>query len=1304
MALPQTRPISIPTSTSSGRLPRSHFRSSSVGGSDPAISLPRSALSVISFARQDPFADLGLQQRLECFSAQDVLSCGIDSHSRLVVLPEHVSIEAAGERLAEADGAETWIVLQSTAGTATSSDRVGKLQRSGCAGILSLEDLAAFFAAVFGPHHPKDVPTSCSSGFHGLGSPPASPSTASSCFRSPLSALQRRLDDQVETIRSHIASQKPVAAGLVSDLSRKNKLRHVSLDCSLGDIIRELSEDEVNCLVVSDLRNDRDGAVCGILTAADVVAFLAVEAEKDGALASIFSKTLDMLSPSVLQLPAAVISGDKSTVDALVRMQAEQLSVLAVTDPLGGLVSPISCREIAQEILRSSSRKILTTPLTSLVKDLRSRHPQGTDGKDAHPAVSVGNSSTIGRAAALLLASDVGGVLVIDEPRVVMTPPLSCISTSPGKELPAFSLDADAMPLSRSVSFTPAPAQKHRRSSTQYWTAPRGAFGAVASGATSRPSLPNFALDTANDYKPSVKPDQPLSSSVSSLPVKSTGNTVPALLRTPSGPRTHRPRSLSLAQFTRDESMRHFGAQAAFRTQGSWTPSTMSPGSSVSSSDSPTSPFGNMLVSGFFGEVMQNALGSEQDSIMSLHPRQSLHPAAMGHNAAMPTQQQSVTEQIMQLDQAITLTLQEIDQNFATAHQIVTSRILPAVKEYGVASARVWQGAKFWKTFYEVSANVSLTAHVQNEGEFDANSQGGDVTQSGNDSRENATFARDDEGRSPRSETGSIIYNEMDASIVSGDGDDDVHDAADESVEQAPADRARAASPPRFSNASMAAAARREAAQRKQQKPRDREDQENVFDPAESPFERLRRDITTGLGKGLSDPSMDQSSFVSSGKVKPSFGTASTERDRAALAQGIENLGSTHTGRGGRSIDPDSSNASSVHDLPQFKSSATSAGRMKTSSTPKKGALLNKVLDSEHKRNKGRLSYTKIQATPRSSQSKSNPFAPPSVRMWDGIVDLRKTPLTSKIKGTKSTKTSSSNKRGGASKKDAQGEDEGEWDSDSSDKDSLGWPAGMSPPVTMQFSVPQSRYAQTPAKEAAKMMVDDLLRSVGASSPAARAWPKSASKNRAGQAVAEHAASSRKQPVATPLRMGRKEAKQRDRQSGAGRRRNSIPTPPTLTKRGPSLSQEDTLNSSNAPSANASSAAMLMDADEGLDLNAADAPGLSSSTVSSFNQPKQAGRSIEDDTLFGVRSNAAPRAAETQSSRDASHAGVSSGQGKARVANGDDARGEESFKVWGHVDEMGTVHGGRPLVDRDDTYSAPSPTPFNMNPGAPARR
>lgn len=53
-----------------------------------------------------------------------------------------------------------------------------------------------------------------------------------------------------------------------------------------------------------------------------------------------------------------------------------------------------------------------------------------------------------------------------------------------------------------------------------------------------------------------------------------------------------------------------------------------------------------------------------------------------------------IGEQLMHVDQAITLTLQEIDANFARAHQCVTGRILPAVKHYGVASARTWQGAR----------------------------------------------------------------------------------------------------------------------------------------------------------------------------------------------------------------------------------------------------------------------------------------------------------------------------------------------------------------------------------------------------------------------------------------------------------------------------------------------------------------------------------------------------------------------------------------------------------------------------------
>ena len=66
-------------------------------------------------------------------------------------------------------------------------------------------------------------------------------------------------------------------------------------------------------------------------------------------------------------------------------------------------------------------------------------------------------------------------------------------------------------------------------------------------------------------------------------------------------------------------------------------------------------------------------------------------------------------EQLMQLDQAITLTLQEIDENFSHAHQTVTSRILPAIRQYEVSCSKTWQGARFWKHFFEASAQVSLS-------------------------------------------------------------------------------------------------------------------------------------------------------------------------------------------------------------------------------------------------------------------------------------------------------------------------------------------------------------------------------------------------------------------------------------------------------------------------------------------------------------------------------------------------------------------------------------------------------------------
>ena len=82
----------------------------------------------------------------------------------------------------------------------------------------------------------------------------------------------------------------------------------------------------------------------------------------------------------------------------------------------------------------------------------------------------------------------------------------------------------------------------------------------------------------------------------------------------------------------------------------------------------------------------------------SMYPgamRQSMAPGAGGGPATAPGGGGgSITEQMSQIDQAITLTLQEIDENFAKSHQIITGKILPAVKRYGESSYRISHATK----------------------------------------------------------------------------------------------------------------------------------------------------------------------------------------------------------------------------------------------------------------------------------------------------------------------------------------------------------------------------------------------------------------------------------------------------------------------------------------------------------------------------------------------------------------------------------------------------------------------------------
>ncbi|OSC97484.1 hypothetical protein PYCCODRAFT_1398695 [Trametes coccinea BRFM310] len=70
-----------------------------------------------------------------------------------------------------------------------------------------------------------------------------------------------------------------------------------------------------------------------------------------------------------------------------------------------------------------------------------------------------------------------------------------------------------------------------------------------------------------------------------------------------------------------------------------------------------------------------------------------------------------VNDQIEQIEQLITIKLQNIDANFSKIQQAMANRILPAVKRYAVGTQPVREAAKFWTTFYEQAAQIRIPTY-----------------------------------------------------------------------------------------------------------------------------------------------------------------------------------------------------------------------------------------------------------------------------------------------------------------------------------------------------------------------------------------------------------------------------------------------------------------------------------------------------------------------------------------------------------------------------------------------------------------
>lgn len=477
---------------------------------------------------------------------------------------------------------------------------------------------------------------------------------------------------------------------------------------------------------------------------------------------------------------------------------------------------------------------------------------------------------------------------------------------------------------------------------------------------------------------------------------------------------------------------------------------------------------------------------------------------------------------------------------------------------------------QFWKHFFEVSADVSLSSHADGASTYDEN-----VDQS----REYAATESQTDPNSPSYHHSNANRGggEETLGTIQADGDDSLEQALN-----AGSRHLRASSPPNRNG--------------------------GKYIQEESPFERLKNEVQSEFGNY-----QQQGDMSSVSQVESIINQNRREKEK-------EDWNDDNNKGKGRNLGDYSESA--IDSPPQISGPSRNNRVGRTSSSPKK--LLNKVLTAEQRKASGigasRTGLpTKIQATtPRGpARIDRNPFASqsnnngvkqgrdsldsnPSPNKWNGIADLRKTPLTGPSTKSKSKTKASSPKKKSSSAAAAVGN---EWDSDSDEDGSLAWPPGMSPPVTMQFSVPRSKYLKTPAKEAAKMVVEDLLRTVGGTSPALREREKrekelkmslrkppnfnessSTSSSRLLSSTSRNQDVGGKKspafpsgPVNTPLKKSTKEKVREIRNldsnstkgnsnANANRRRDSMPTPPSITRH---ISVKDSENSISSSSSNA---------------------------------------------------------------------------------------------------------------------------------------
>ncbi|KAL2138218.1 hypothetical protein VTI28DRAFT_7266 [Corynascus sepedonium] len=452
----------------------------------------------------------------------------------------------------------------------------------------------------------------------------------------------------------------------------------------------------------------------------------------------------------------------------------------------------------------------------------------------------------------------------------------------------------------------------------------------------------------------------------------------------------------------------------------------------------------------------------------------------------------TLTEELEKLEQSITLTLQEIDHNFSKAHRIVTTSILPLVEQYGEHSRSVWEATKFWKQFFEASANVSLSGYEELAGNEENTEITADESTVHNETGEYTPRPRSasNQDATITADQSSVMYHgedtQQDESAL-GDNDDDLTG----STPRPPATKTVSSARPQLANLSSPYEALKREYERKQsggsnktqgaagsigggeeKEEEEEEDTELIFQQHTARLPNLSMEPRGSLDAGnLShvDNGDDDDLVFGSGKkgnnrnkdpllhrmLDKNYRIAATPHKGGGVPGGgmgvspirwkvdkLATMASTpgkgkekQGGSGGaRPIWEDSPTSSPEMAVPQLRSAAFMS--------PVRAAY------------KGKTSAAVAAATAKGPRT-------PGVSV--------QTPATGR-----KTKDVFAGKQGappaGVSSKY---DDEITWESDS---DELG---GMSPPKTIQFALPPSKLLQTPAREASKRIVDNILLTAG---------------------------------------------------------------------------------------------------------------------------------------------------------------------------------------------------------------------------------